>query len=175
MNVDSKPNDRESDTTDPLRAARELWRSVGELRTALKGKRGPEWLKPPDGNEVGTPTKDDPSGKAGIFEVAEVDLADGVQPFLAKAFEASYDPTWDDDEESRCKAWIDARRAPSSGSPLPVILGQELIGTLAGEDALSLEHELRKAERAKRPLILEATIERERGSFSVWVTVPPTN
>ena len=174
MNVDSEPNDRESDTTDPLRAARELWRNVGELRTALKGKQSPEWLKPPGGNEVGTPTKEDPSGRAWIFEVAEVDLADGVQPFLAKAFEASYDPTWDDDEESRCEAWIDTRRAPSTGSPLPVILGQEPIGTLAGEDALSLEHELREAEKAKRPLILEATIERERGRFGVWVTVPPS-
>ena len=148
MTVHSEPSEGKSNATDPLRAARELWRSVGELRTALKGKQGPEWLKPPDGNEVGTPTKEDPSGTAWTFEVAEVDLADGVQPFLAKAFEASYDPAWDDDEESRCKAWIDTRRAPSSGSPLPVILGQEPIGRLAGGDALSLEHELRKAEKA---------------------------
>jgi hypothetical protein len=108
------------------------------------------------------------------MEVAEVDLADEIQPFLARAFEASFDPEWDDPEESQCKVWIDTRRPPPSGAPVPVILGQELIGTLVGDDALVLSDDLRQAERKGQPLILEATVERDRDHFSVWVNVPPT-
>jgi hypothetical protein len=85
--------------------------------------------------------------------------------FNANAFEASYDPEWDNDGESQCKVWIDTRRTPPPGAPLQVILGQEMIGTLAGEDTRTLERDLRKAQKRKQPLILEATIERVRCSI----------
>jgi hypothetical protein len=159
-----------------LHVMREMWDFVGEVRDAVKGPEVPEWLKPPPGREVGIPTSENPSGPGEIFEVAEVELADGVQPFLTRAFEATCDPTYAEDgeaEESNCKVWIDTRRVPASGAPLPIILGQDLIGALVGEDALALEHDLQKAEKKKQPLILEATIERERDRFSVLVIVPP--
>ena len=128
--------------------------------------------KPPPGQEVGIRTKANPDGPGNIFEVAEVELADGIQPFLAKAFDASFDPELDDEEESQCKVWVDTRRPPASGAPLPVMLGQEPIGTLDADDALTLDRDLRKAEKEKQPLILEATIERQQGRLSVWVLVP---
>ena len=158
---------------DPLQLVGRLWHDLGELRAALKGKQGSEWLKPPSGLELGIRTRENETGLGVIMEVAEVDLADEIQPFLAKAFEASFDPEWDDPDESQCKVWIDTRRAPPSGAPLPVILGLELIGTLVAEDALVLEEDLRQAQKREQPMILEATIERERGQFSVWVNVPP--
>ena len=159
-----------------FRVMHEMWNFVGEVRDAVKGPEVPEWLKPPPGREVGIPTSENPSGPGEIFEVAEVELADGVQPFLTRAFEATYDPTYAEEgeaEESNCKVWIDTRRLPASGAPLPIILGQDLIGALAGEDALALERDLRKAEKKDQPLILEATIERESDRFSVLVILPP--
>lgn len=159
-----------------LHVMHEMWNHVGELREAVRGLEAPEWLKPPPGHEVGIPTSENPSGPGEIMEVAEVELADGAQPFLGKAFDATYDPTYAEEgeaEESNCKVWIDTRRLPASGAPLPIILGQDLIGALAGEDALALERDLREAEKKDQPLILEATIERESDRFSVQVIVPP--
>ena len=155
-----------------FRLTREMGKLGAEALAVLRERRPvPWWLEPPLGHEVGTPTKDNPDG-SGFWEVAEVDLADGIQPFVARAFEASFDPEWDDEEQSRCQAWIDTRRLPPSGAPLTVILGQEPIGTLDGQDALTLERELREAEKREQPLILEATIEREDGRLGVWVDVP---
>ena len=159
-----------------LRVMHEMWNFVGELREAVRGPEAPEWLKPPPGREVGIPTSENPSGPGEIVEVAEVELADGAQPFLAKAFNATYDPTYAEEgeaEESNCKVWIDTRRLPPSGAQLPIILGHDLIGALVGEDALALERDLRKAEKKDQPLILEATIERESDRFSIQVVVPP--
>lgn len=159
-----------------LRVMHEMWNVVGEVRDAVKGPEVPEWLKPPPGLEVGIPTSENPGGPGEIFEVAEVELADGVQPFLAKAFDATYDPTYAEEgeaEESNCRVWIDTRRMPAPGAPFPVVLGQELIGTLVDEDAVAVDGALREAEKNKQPLILEATIERERHGLSVWVIVPP--
>ena len=104
-----------------FRVMHEMWNFVGEVRDAVKGPEVPEWLKPPPGREVGIPTSENPSGPGEIFEVAEVELADGVQPFLTRAFEATYDPTYAEEgeaEESNCKVWIDTRRLPASGAPL---------------------------------------------------------
>jgi hypothetical protein len=158
-----------------LRVAREISGWVGELRDALKGKQGPEWLRPPAGHEVGIPAKEDLNAPGFSMETTEVELSDVTQPFLAEAFETSYDPEKDDEGESLCKVWIDTRRLPPSGEPLAVILGTELIGTLDGEDALTLERDLRTAESKRQPLILEAWIERERDRFSVSVVVPPNS
>jgi hypothetical protein len=158
-----------------LRVMHEMWNFVGELREAVRGPEAPEWLKPPPGLEVGIPTSENQSGPGEIMEVAEVELADGAQTFLARAFNATYDPRYVEEgeaEESNCKVWIDTRRLPPSGAQLPIILGQELIGALVGEDALALERDLRKAEKKDQPLILEATIERDSDRFSVWVIVP---
>lgn len=141
----------------------------------LKNKQVPEWLKPPTGHEVGMRTREVEGGTAEVIETADVDLTDAIQPFLAEAFEASYDPKRDNEEESQCKVWIDTRRLPPAGASLPVILGQEVIGSLDGEDAIALEQDLRQAEKRKQPLILESTIERKRHRFSVWVIVPPTD
>ncbi len=135
-------------------------------------KELPEWLEPPPGQEVGIRTKENPDDEGAIVEVVAVDLADGIQPFLAKALDASFDPDWDDEGKSQCKVWVDARLPRASGARLSVILGAEPIGTLDDDDALSLDRDLRKAERKKQPLILEATIERGQGSFSVWVLGP---
>jgi hypothetical protein len=157
-----------------LGVAREMWNLLAEARAVLtEDKEVPKWLKPPPGHEVGVPTKPNPDGAGVTSEAADIDLVEGIQPFLARAFEASYVPEWDDDEESQCKVWIDTRRTPASGTPLQVMLGQEMIGTLASEDTQTLERDLRKAKRRKQPLILDATIEREHDQFSVWVIVPP--
>ena len=124
----------------------------------------PHWLKPPEGHEVERSTR---------AEFVEVDLADGMQPFLTKAFNASVDPKWADEEELvSCELWIDTRRPPTPGAPIPVILGQESIGTIDAEDALTLDGDLRKAEGKKQPLILDGTIEREQDGLSVYVRVP---
>jgi hypothetical protein len=159
-----------------FRVTREMSKLFAETVTALRalgdGTEVPAWLEPPPGQEVGVRTKANPDGPGEIFEVAEVDLADGIQPFLVKAFDAAFDPDWDDEEQAHCKVWIDTRRAPTSGAPLPIILGEKPIGTLDGEDALTLDRDLHKAEKRKQPLILDATIERDQGSLSVWVLVP---
>ena len=41
-----------------------------------------------------------------------------------------------------------------------------------GTTCLTLDRDLRKAQRKQQPLILEATIEREHGQLGVWVPVP---
>ena len=156
-----------------LETGRAIHAATNELR-ALGKVTSPEWLKPPPGHEVGVRSTDSASGTYGIIEAAEVDLADDIQPFLAKAFEALLDPEWDDEDETDCQVWIDTRQPMPSGAPLPVILGTEPIGTLTA-DALALERELHKAGKRQQPLILEATIERERGQFGVSVVVPPTD
>ena len=152
-----------------VRVMRELWNLVGE--GFRKIGESPEWLKPPPGRKVGIPTR------GNTFEVREVELADGVQPLLTRAFDALYDPEYDDEEELivTCKVWVDTRRLPDAGTPLSVILGSDLIGTLAGEDALVLRGEIRQAEKKAEPLILEAEISQEGDRFAVWVVVPPSD
>lgn len=150
---------------------REIWNFVGEFREAFRAiGEGPEWLNPPPGRKVGVPTRGD------VVEVAEVELADGVQPLLKRAFNALYEPGNDDDEELTvtCKVWIDTQQLLEGRTPLPVILGSEVIGTLAVEDALLLEGDIRKAEKQAQPLILEAEINHEGDHFDVWVVVPPS-
>jgi hypothetical protein len=172
MDAESKGGD-ETSFREAARAVGELFRSVRKLRALFKGKPLPEWLQPPVGYEVGIPTTESPGSGSWIMEVAEVDLADGVQPLLARAFEDSRDPKWDDDEESECKVWVDTRESSSAGSPLRVVLGSALIGTLDGEYAFALQRELQNAQRRRQPLVLEASIERKRGQFSLCVVVPP--
>jgi hypothetical protein len=163
-----------------LRLTRELLKvgaeAVAELRdlvAVLRAKKElPEWLKPPPGKEVGIRTKVNHDGESVIVELAEVDLADGIQPFLAKAFDASFDPEWDDEGKSQCQVWVDARLPPPAGAGLAVILGAEPIGSLGEEDARTLDGDSGKAAKRKQPLILEATIERDAGSLGVSVLMP---
>ena len=180
-----------------LRMTHELWKLVAEMGTGIRKivalvREGdlPEWLKPPPGRKVRIQTRDN------AFEAREVELAAGVQPLLARAYDALDYPELEEDEEFArayaarypdsdagedngeeeqdsvfCKVWVDTRRLPEAGTPLPVILGTDLIGTLVGENALVLQDEIRQAKNGE-PLILEAEIAPEGDRFEVWVIVP---
>ena len=147
----------------PFRLARKAWRDLAEARAILKESGGPDWLRPPDGVNV--------LGEGASAAAVRVRLVEEAQPFLAKAFEALYDPEWDDDDEVAHAVWIDARGGRADES-LRVFLGTELVGELDGKGAQALSRPLAEAARKRKPLVLEGFLDREKGRISLWVNVP---